>query len=99
MSELKHNIVWNNCLQIIRDTINPQSFKTWFEPIQSVKLNDSVLTIEVPSPFFMEYIEANFVELLSKILVRELGKSAKLEYSVKVVEGGEKIIMTQQSKQ
>lgn len=99
MSELKHNIVWNNCLQIIKDTINPQSFKTWFEPIQSVKLADSILTIEVPSPFFMEYIEANFVELLSKILVRELGKSAKLEYRVKVVEGGEKVTMPQQSNQ
>ena len=30
-----HKEVWNKCLEVIRDNINPQSFKTWFEPINS----------------------------------------------------------------
>ncbi len=99
MTEQDHKLVWNSCLQIVRDIIHPQSFKTWFEPIKAVRLNGSVLTIEVPSHFFREYIEEHFVDLLSKALRRELGKEAKLEYSVRVVSGGETVTVPQQTTQ
>ena len=36
--EKTHEAVWKNCLQIIKDNINYQSFKTWFEPIVPLKL-------------------------------------------------------------
>ena len=41
--------VWNNCLKIIKDNILPQSFKTWFDPIKPLKLENKVLTIQVLS--------------------------------------------------
>ena len=41
--------IWQNCLDIIKDNVNQQSYKTWFEPIRPVKLKGSVLTIQVPS--------------------------------------------------
>ena len=44
--------VWENCLKVIKDNINYQSFKTWFLPIKPVKFKDDVLTIQVPSQFF-----------------------------------------------
>ena len=28
--------VWNNCLELIKDNIQEQAYKTWFEPIQPV---------------------------------------------------------------
>ncbi|MGZ3820402.1 MAG: DnaA N-terminal domain-containing protein, partial [Mucilaginibacter sp.] len=39
--------VWNSCLQIIKDNIPAQSFKTWFEPIKALRMEGSVLTIQV----------------------------------------------------
>ena len=48
-----HIEAWNKCLDIIKDNIPYQSFKTWFEPILPVKLEDSTLTIQVPSQFFL----------------------------------------------
>ena len=63
MPDQKHNLVWNNCLQIIQDIIPPSSFKTWFDPIKAVKFYNSVLTIEVPSHFFREYLEEHFIDL------------------------------------
>ena len=27
--------VWNNCLEIIKDIVEWQHFKTWFEPIKA----------------------------------------------------------------
>lgn len=99
MTELKHDLVWNNCLNTIKDIINPQSYNMWFKPIKAVKLSGNVLTIEVPSTFFIEYIEANFIDLLGKILIRELGGGVKLEYSVKVVTGADNVKMPHQNNQ
>ncbi len=96
MAETQHTLVWNNCLQIVRDNIHPQSFRTWFEPIKAVKLLGNVLTIAVPSHFFREFLEEHYIDLISKALKRELGKDAKLEYNVKVVSNEAAVPIPQQ---
>src|SRR5512133_1540341 len=77
-----HNQVWINCLKVIKDNIPSISYRTWFEPIVPLKLESSVLTIQVPSPFFYEYLEEKYIDLLRKTLRKELGEDAKLEYNV-----------------
>jgi len=77
-----HQEVWNNCLKIIKDNVPSISFRTWFEPIVPVKLDKSILTIQVPSPFFYEYLEEQYIDILRKTLRKELGIDAKLEYNV-----------------
>lgn len=79
---MNYSAVWNKCLEVIRDNINTQSYKTWFEPIKPVRLDNNVLTIQVPSQFFYEWIEEHYVSLLSKTIRHFLGPDAKLEYSV-----------------
>ena len=74
--------VWSNCLRIIKDNVPAISFRTWFEPIVPIKVNKNVLTIQVPSPFFYEYLEEQYIDILRKTLRNELGNDAKLEYSV-----------------
>tara|TARA_R110000796_G_scaffold252619_2_gene388767 strand:- start:15352 stop:16776 length:1425 start_codon:yes stop_codon:yes gene_type:complete len=76
--------VWNNCLAFIKDNIQPQAFKTWFEPIKPVKLSDNALSIQVPSKFFYEWLEEHYVKLLKVSLTKELGESAKLVYIIKM---------------
>ena len=49
-----HVEVWSRCLSIIKDNVTTMSFRTWFEPIIPVKISGSILTIQVPSPFFYE---------------------------------------------
>ncbi len=79
--------VWSNCLDIIKDIVEWQHFKTWFEPIKAVELKDNVLVIQVPSQFFYEYMEEHYVNLLAKTLRRVLGKDAQLEYRIMVDSG------------
>jgi chromosomal replication initiator protein len=83
---MKHTYesVWSNSLKIIKDNISLQSFKTWFEPIKPVELKDNVLTIQVPSQFFYEWLEEHYVSLLRKTIKRELGSDARLEYRIVV---------------
>ncbi len=74
--------VWESCLEIIKDNVSSQSFKTWFEPIKPVKLSNNVLTIQVPSQFFYEWLEEHYITLLKKTIKKELGSEGRLEYSI-----------------
>lgn len=78
------NSVWKHCLAFIKDNIQPQAFKTWFEPIKPVKLSDNALSIQVPSKFFYEWLEEHYVKLLKVALTKELGETAKLVYIIRM---------------
>ncbi len=81
--EKHYKEVWENCLSVIKDNLgNSQSYKTWFEPIKPVKLENSVLTIQVPSQFFYEWLEEHYIGLLKKTIKKELGTEGRLEYSI-----------------
>ncbi len=74
--------VWENCLSFIKDNIQEQAFKTWFEPIKAIELSRNVLHIQVPSKFFYEWLEEHYVRLLKLALTKELGEGAKLLYKI-----------------
>ncbi len=74
--------VWENCLGFIKDNISPQSYKTWFLPIKPLKIKDNVLSIQVPSKFFYEWLEEHYISLLKSAIRKELGAESKLVYSI-----------------
>ena len=76
--------VWRNCLFFIKDNIQPQAYKTWFEPISAIKLSEHSLSIQVPSKFFYEWLEEHYVKILKVALTKELGNEAKLVYIIKM---------------
>lgn len=80
-------IVWENCLNVIKDNVSSQAYRTWFEPIIPIKLKSNVLTIQVPSQFFYEWLEEHYIDLLKKTLKKELGQKGRLEYSI-IMESG-----------
>jgi len=77
-----HHQIWNDCLSIIKDNVQPISYRTWFEPIKPLKIEDEILTIQVPSPFFYEYLEEQYIDILRRTLRKVIGVNAKLEYNV-----------------
>ena len=84
----EHDIKWSNCLKIIKDNIPLQAYKTWFSPITPLKLKDNVLTIQVPSHFFYEWLEEHYIGLLKKVIKKELGVEGRLEYSIIMEKNG-----------
>ena len=82
MKEKSAEQIWNGCLEIIKDNVSPQNFKTWFEPIKPVKLTNNVLTIQVPSQFFYEWLEEHYITLIKKVIRKELGPEGRLEYNI-----------------
>ena len=74
--------LWNRCLQMIHDNVPETTFKTWFEPIVPLKYEEKALTIGVPSPFFYEFLEEKFADLLRATLNKQIGEGTRLMYSV-----------------
>ncbi|MDW8331485.1 MAG: DnaA N-terminal domain-containing protein, partial [Cyclobacteriaceae bacterium] len=56
--------LWNDCLQIIRESVGEENYNTWFQPIVPLQIHNDVLTIQVPSQFFYEWLEDNYVPVL-----------------------------------
>jgi chromosomal replication initiator protein len=83
-----HTTAWKSCLRVIQDQIGEQAFETWFKPIVPLKLERNVLTIQVPSQFFYEWLEEHYVGLMRHVIDEQLGKEYRLEYSV-VIDGGD----------
>ena len=76
--------VWKNCLIFVKDNIQIQAYKTWFEPIKPLKLEENILNVQVPSKFFYEWLEEHYVKLLKLALTKELGNNARLVYVIKM---------------
>ncbi len=80
-----YKTVWANCLKIIKDNLGPENiqvFRTWFEPIVPIQLENNVLTIRVPSQFFYEWLEEHFIDLLKRTIRLQLGPNGMLKYSI-----------------
>lgn len=72
--------LWKKCLEIFADNVTAEQYKVWFEPISQIDYSDNRLTLLVPSQYFYEKLEHQFIELLSSTLHRVYGKQVKLVY-------------------
>ena len=76
-------ILWDKCLEIIKDNLPEELFTTWFLPIRPYSFNEKKeFRILVPSNFFGEYIEAHFQKLLIPVVQRVMGPDVSLIYRV-----------------
>lgn len=75
-------VVWQACLDAIREQINTQSLKTWFEPIVALHLRGRSLTLQVPSQFFYDWVEEHYTDLINGTVSKVLGNHALVEYVV-----------------
>jgi chromosomal replication initiator protein len=78
--------VWDACLAIIQDNVPRRSFKTWFEPLRAVALEEDAglckLTVQLPSRFYYEWLEEHYFGLLRKTVTKVLGPSGRLFYDI-----------------
>lgn len=86
-------MIWGNCLLFMRDNLAAleessdlkkleNSFDLLFDRVYPLSLVEGNLTLLVPSDFYKEYIEENYLSLLSAALKKYIGKGVKLWYSV-----------------
>ncbi len=81
MSNLPEQL-WSRCLEVIKDNVSEASFNTWFSPVTALSYENKVIVLQVPSQFFVEYIEEKYIDLLRMTLYRVIGQGTRLEYRV-----------------
>ena len=79
-----HKALWDNCLQLIRQNVTEQQYKTWFEPIvfESFSEGDATLLLQVPSAYFCEYLEQYYIRLMYWALTNSFKTKVKLNYRI-----------------
>lgn len=77
---------WQKALTMIRQNVTEQIYNTWFKPIVFEHFDEAqrMILVQVPSPFVYEYLEENFVDLLTKVLYACFGPKIHLSYRVVV---------------
>lgn len=78
------NLMWEDCLTVIRDNVPEAAFEAWFKPIIPLSYENQKFTIQVPSQFFYEYLEEKYVTILKMTLNRVFGEGTTLKYRVMV---------------
>lgn len=71
---------WNECLAIIKDILPLDQYKAWFEPVTALSFIDGDLKLLVPSPYFVEYLEEKYLNLIGTTLHRVFGDNVNLFY-------------------
>ncbi|MBQ2522059.1 MAG: chromosomal replication initiator protein DnaA [Bacteroidales bacterium] len=84
--QARHTDIWNDFLHIVENIIEPRPFTTWFKPIKPISLEGSTLTVEVPSDFFREFLENEYLDIIRMTLRRVIGPDARLMYAVRPVQ-------------
>ena len=82
--ETNPKVLWDNCLNLIKENVTEQQFRTWFAPIvfENYDEDSRTLLVQVPSMYVYEYLEQYYVALLSKVLCRCFGTNVQLNYRV-----------------
>ena len=74
--------MWAQCQQILRDNLSPSAYQTWFAPVSALSYENDVLVLQVKSQFIVEYIEENYLDILSRVLRKVFGPKIQLEYRI-----------------
>src|SRR5665647_993037 len=73
---------WKRLLDLARQEIPEQTFRTWLEPTEALSINGSTLSIGVPDQFAADWNESKHSELLATYAPIALGHPLKVVFKV-----------------
>lgn len=76
------NILWSECQQILKDNLSHSAYQTWFASIEPIQWENNMLVLQVRSQFIVDYIEDNYLDILSRVLRKVFGANVQLEYRI-----------------
>ena len=73
---------WLQCLSIIKEMIHHRTFDTWFKPTKGYSITQDTFTIQVPSQFFLDWLEEHHNERIKQVLLRQLGRDVNIDFRI-----------------
>lgn len=80
--------LWAKCLARLKTIIPEQEFKNFFLPLRAKSFVGKHLSIFVPSQFFYDKLESDYIDQIAETIEAVIGPDATLEYAI-VVDSGD----------
>jgi chromosomal replication initiator protein len=78
----KGEMQWSACLRDLEGELNPQSFSSWFIPLQYCSDENDILTLAAPNKFHIEFIEYNYWKTLAPIIEKYFPSNRKVQFVI-----------------
>lgn len=76
------DILWDKCLNIIKEKVSQQNFDTWIRPIALSSIEDNCIHLSVPNRFFRDWLDENYSILINESLTKLVGTTMKITFEV-----------------
>ena len=73
---------WNAVLGDLQLQVPRPTYETWLRDTSGLQLNESLLTVEVPTPFAMEWLERRMYHLIQTTAQKVIGRPVEVHFQV-----------------
>ena len=77
-----HRAVWQRALQILRDSLDRETFDTWFADTHAIEIRGGVLHVGVPTVIKLETLRGSYYRQLAMAVRQASGRSMEIELRV-----------------
>lgn len=88
--------VWNQTVANLEKVIAPQNFANWIEPIRFSHADQQGLYLTIPNQFFREWIEDNYLDLISSALAVTSDKNPRISFIIEESESSDPLALMDQ---
>lgn len=74
--------LWAEALEILRQMLNPETFKLWFSRITAKSVTGTIIRLEVIDEFNGVWLKENYLGLIRDVLARVSGQLWTIEFEV-----------------
>jgi len=80
--ELTAEGLWSEVSSRLRGALNETTYRTWFDHVGGLELNDDEFVLAVPNDFTRDWIEGHFVGLISAAVGDTTGRVRRIQLAV-----------------
>ena len=85
--ELTAEGLWSEVSGRLRGALNETTYRTWFDHVEGLELNDEQFVLAVPNDFTRDWIEGHFIGLIRAAVGDTTGHERQIQLSVKEAAG------------
>ena len=74
--------LWGRALSLIQGELPSQAYETWFQPTRAISATPDSIVVEVPNPFFRDWLTSHYSELVNKTLQQLSSSKVRVEYAI-----------------
>ena len=75
--------VWERAIPRIQANLSGQTFDTWFRSLTALEFDGRTLLLEVPSPFYVDWLDQHYRTLIESSLSGAIGSSVGVSFQVR----------------